>query len=268
MKSSVFDFDDYKKYLKAKLPTSGEYRGLRAKLAEVLSCQGAYISHVLNTSTNFSLEHSVLIDQFLGHSSDESHYFILLVQFARAGSKVLETYFLNQLIAAQKNRQVVAERIKGKQSISEENHNKYYSAWYISAIHTITLIPEYQTKNKIAEYFKLPMSLISETLEFLISIGLVEENSGQYLSTTTRTHLGQDSISISKHHTNWRIQAIQSLDKKNQEDLHYSGPIAISHKNAQVLRKILLATIDQMEPVIAETSEELPMCLCLDLFKL
>lgn len=62
---TVFDFDDYKDYLKAAMPSTGKSRGQRSKLAETLGCQLSFLSLVLNKSdTHLSLEHGKSVCDF------------------------------------------------------------------------------------------------------------------------------------------------------------------------------------------------------------
>lgn len=49
---------------------------------------------------------------------------------------------------------------------------------------------------------------------------------------------------LAKHHANWRLQALHSLDRADPDDLHYSGPMALSEENAIKLRALLLNGIE------------------------
>src|SRR5688572_30212172 len=108
MPASVYEFEDYKEYLLARFPTQGAGRGSRARLAERLRCQPAFVSQVLGTATHLSLEHAAVVDEFLEHSDAESHYFLLLVHRGRAGSQNLRKYYDSQLELLRRERQKVA----------------------------------------------------------------------------------------------------------------------------------------------------------------
>jgi hypothetical protein len=76
---------------------------------------------------------------------------------------------------------------------------------------------------------------------------------------------------ISKHHTNWRLRAVRSLERdaeRKDVNLHYSGAVALSRSNAEKIRKLLLSTIEAAEPIIAESGEESGYGLCLDFFEI
>jgi uncharacterized protein (TIGR02147 family) len=263
----VFDFHDYKEYLAWRIPTQGAERGNRARLAEKLKCQPAFVSQVLSGKPNFSLEHAVAIDDFLSHTEEESRYFMLLVHQGRAGTEALRRYYASQLDALKNVRAKVASRVPTKQTLSVDASHRYYSSWYYSAIHVLVLVPGFDEKKAIAERLNLPLSTVTEALSFLVQEGLIEEKAGKYSATSRRVHLTDDSSMIYKHHTNWRIRSLNALDVKDPVNLHYSGPIAISAKNAQVFRARLLTLIAELEPVLAEPNEEDLYGIALDLFR-
>lgn len=267
MSASVFDFEDYKDYLAERLPTQGAERGARARLAEKLRCQPAFVSQVLVGRNHFSLEHAAVIDDFLAHSDMESQYFMLLVHQGRAGSQSLQRYYGDQLSEIQLERAKISERVSAQPAISKEESHRYYSTWYYAAIHVLLTIPGMGDKRVIAERLGLSLVVVSEALEFLVAQGLAVENEGIFKTSSTRVHLGNDSSMIHKHHTNWRIRSLNSLDSKDPINLHYSGPISISRKNAEKLRGQILQFIESLEPMLAENTEEELYGVVFDLFK-
>lgn len=267
MSLSIFDFDGYKKYIAARLPTQGKSRGLRAKLAQTLGCQGAYVSQVLNGFTHFSLEHAAMIDTFLEHGREESHYFMLLVHRDRAGTKKLREYYNRQMGEVVKRRQIVAERVQSGGALPKQVALTYYQSWYYAAIHVLLLVSRFQSRELLSERLRLPLVAISEAVDFLIRAGLVEETRGKLRSSNRRLHLGEDSLLLSKHHLNWRLQALQSLDRKTDQDLHYSGPLALTEENATAIRTLLLNAIESTEQILTKPGEEDAFCLILDFFR-
>jgi predicted transcriptional regulator len=129
------------------------------------------------------------------------------------------------------------------------------------------MVPELKTKSAIASHFKLPLTLVSECLDFLITAGLAEFENGKYKVGSKRIHLSKDSPMISKHHTNWRMKAIQVYDRKSKDDLHFSGPMCISQDDALQVKEALLKTLESIEPTIAASKEENVFCLAIDFFQ-
>lgn len=267
--ANLFDHLDYRDFIKdwiASQPNNG--RGWQKKIAEHLRCQGAYVSQVLNKDTQFTLEHGNQLASFIGLSSEERDFFILLIQYQRAGSADLEKYFLQKIEKAQKDRLILRNRLKEGNELSETEKAKYYSAWYYGAIRILLTIPELRTQKAITERLKLKETQVAEALAFLLHCGLVEIKNDQYFATENVLHLGNDSPLISKHHTNWRLKAVNSFEHPDESDLHFSAGITLSHNDVILIKKRLVDYIEELY-AIAKPSEPETLCaVCIDMFKL
>jgi predicted transcriptional regulator len=126
--------------------------------------------------------------------------------------------------------------------------------------------PHTQTKKEIAEHLKIPIEQTAKILEDLVQIGLASQEGDRFIGNYDRIHLPADSPLISKHHTNWRMRTIHSLDFQRKQDLHYSLVMSISRTAAEKMREILLRSIREMEPVMKEAKDEEVFALTLDLF--
>jgi len=111
----------------------------------------------------------------------------------------------------------------------------------------ITTIPEYHTYDKIQSYFQLPMKKIKEVIEFLIEEGLLVKNMNRLQPAWLDLHLEKSSKLISKQHTNWRLQAIRSLDQDEINELHYSLVFTISRSDLAKIRQTLTIAIENCE---------------------
>src|SRR6185312_16823085 len=117
---SIYEYSDYKAYLRSKVGDKAARRGLKSALAKALSCQPTYISQVLNGHAHFSSEQVMDLNEFLGHSQDEGHFFLLLVQKDRAGKQSLRKYFQAQIGAILDQRMVLHKRLGAQTTLSEE----------------------------------------------------------------------------------------------------------------------------------------------------
>jgi len=192
------------------------------QLADYLRCQVAFISQVLSGSPHLSLEHAIQTTHFLEMGVEETEFFMILVHSGRAGSHELKKYYAKQISQIKERRQKISERIEVKSNLDLESQTTYYSSWIYAAAHILLSVAEFQSPNRIAEHLRLPLVLINETIEFLVSVGLAEKKKEKYIIGTARIHLPAASPLISKHHISWRMQAIQSLEGRGPESLHYS----------------------------------------------
>jgi uncharacterized protein (TIGR02147 family) len=267
-KNTCFDFHDYRAYLKARLPTKGEDRGIRSRLAETLRCQSAYISRVLAGESHFSLEHAALISRFLNHSDQEREYFLLLVHEARAGNKELTDFYHEKRQEILERRKTISERIQVKKGLNHEDQMTYYSAWYYAAIHVMLTVARWQAAPEIAKYLQIPLSQVQRVLDFLESTGLAIREGDHYKNGEARIHLGKDSPMIARHHGNWRMRAMQAADRFSREDLFFSGPVSISEADAEKIRGKILKLLEEVEPLFQQSKEEAVFCLDFDFFRI
>jgi uncharacterized protein (TIGR02147 family) len=264
----LFDHDDYRRYLRIALDEGHAARGRRSRLAQFLKCQTSFISQVLSGRSHLSLEHALRASEFLAHTGEERDFFMLLVQKAKAGSKELEIYYGAQIEQARSCRQVVKERIKVKDELKLQDQITYYSAWWYGAVHVLCALPGTQTREQIAAKLSLPVEVVEKTLSFLEEKGLISENGGRYGIGKRRIVLGSSSPLLPRHHANWRMRAMQSVDHAKATDLRYSGVIALSRQDAARVRSVLLDALQKSEAILKETDEEAPYVMLMDLFEM
>jgi uncharacterized protein (TIGR02147 family) len=268
MKTTIYDYLDYKKYLNDALSLRAKTeRGPRARLAEFIGCHLAYLSQVLNGSAHLSLEQAEGCNRFFTHTKVESLYFLNLVHYARAGTENLKKIYHDLLKESADEQKLVKNRLDLKKTLSPEKQAIYYSAWDYLAIHTATVMPHLQTKNALSEALGISEERVAEVLEYLVSVGLVSQNKGKYEIAEYGFHLGTGSPFLVKHHTNWRVQSLRSLDNIKPEDLHYTSVISCNNKDVPAIRETLLKAISEIRSIVKESkNEDRLMSYCLDLF--
>lgn len=269
VKPNIFEFQDYKAYLGAWIvsqPNGG--RGIKSRIAEHARCHLAYISQVLSGVSHFSLEQADALQPLLEHGEEEANYFLLLIEFARAGTPSLSKHFERRIQKVLDQRAQLKNRFTDKRSLNTEDQTIYYSHWAYIAVHMAVLNPKLRTAGAIARYFDLSVSKISQILDFLASVGLVKNERGVFAPGEVRIHLGHDSPMISKHHTNWRIQAVRSLERETQQELHYSGVISVSFANLPKVREVMIRTLEDVRKIVKDSEDDAVYCYSLDLFGL
>jgi uncharacterized protein (TIGR02147 family) len=264
---SIFEYRNYKRYLLDWLAIQpGNGHGWRSRIAKSVGCHAAYVSQVLNRDVHFSPEQAEDMNRLLGHSKDESQFFLLMVQQGRAGTSALKARINEQVEAILEKRMVLKERVDIKRALSKNDQATYYSAWYFAAVHILLTIPKFHSRDAISEALDLSQERVSEVLEFLVSTGLAVNDSGRYKVGVARIFLGNDSPFLVRHHSNWRIKAIQQIDHKEKKNLHFSTVVSLSKADFLQLREQLWDAIEGARRVIKESKEEELCCLNLDFF--
>jgi uncharacterized protein (TIGR02147 family) len=268
VKKTIYEYMDYKTYLNdAIVARPNEGRGFKAKMAEAASCQTAYISQVFNGNAQLSLEQGDAIARLLGLGRSESSFFFLLIQYARAGTVSLREHLENQILDLRRKMLNPRKKPGGpSEFLSPQEQLVYYSNWEYNAIHVLLSLPRLRTREALAEHLNLPLTKITELLEFLVASGLAARERGEYRVGTRLIHLDRESPVIPRHHSNWRFRAIQSLDSSPRESLHYSSVMAISRADAEKLQAMIREFIASTKPLIRESKEEVAQALLIDLF--
>ncbi len=268
MEASLFEFSDYKLYLSnwiASRPNGGH--GEKSKLAAAMSCHLAYVSQVLGGDAHLSHEQAIAAGDYLGLTEEELAFLLLLLDRARAGSARLRQFYDKKIRGVLAGRSVLKNRLEYQKTLPREDQTLYYSAWYYIAAHMLITMPAFQSRSALEARLGLGTEKLLEVLEFLARSGLAAQSKGKLSTGPMSIHLGNDSPMISKHHANWRMKAIQSLEREKPEELHYSSVVTVARSDIPKARKILLKAIEEMRKLIKDSKEDALYCYCLDLFE-
>lgn len=266
---SVFEYTNYKEYVDSKIRSSDKGgHGVRSKLADYVGSTSSYLSQVLNSKPHLTLEQSEEVNRFFEHTELESHYFLLLVQYNKAGTHNLKNHFRKQIEFIRNEQFNFKKRLKGIHEVSKDHQHEYYSTWFYSAIHVMLSIPEFSDSKKIATHLNLPLSIVNKVIEFLKVAGLVEEEKGKFKFTNRSWHLEKTSPFIQRHHINWRSQALQSVEKNLADDLHYSNVMAFAKKDSEKVKEILVKAVSDIKALIRDSPEEKVYVVAADFFGL
>ncbi len=263
---NVFDYYDYKTCVNDWISeqASGGHGQLR-QLSLHLEINSVVMSQIFRGDREITLEQAVGVSQFIGLTELERDYFLLLVQKARAGSVELRIIFEKQINELNSTAQQLKNRVK-HQKLTDEDRATFYSQWYYSAIRLGVSIPELSSISKMSEYLKIDRHVVATVIDFLQKHNLVVENNGLLTMGPPVTHVGHDSPFVNRHHTNWRLKAMQSMEGTSDLDLFYTGPMALSKSAAQDIRKTLVDLISKSTKKVADSDSEVLRCLNIDWF--
>ncbi len=164
---------------------------------------------------------------------------------------------------------LLKNRVGVKSHLSEHDQLVYYSSWIFGAVHALVSVPGFQTAENIARHLGINVRQASDALEFLLNSGLLNKNNKGLLRVgKSQIHIGIDSPSVTKHHINWRLQAIRILEHQEPKNLHYSSVVSVSVKDIEKIRGILIESIRTIKAVIKDSSEEEVRCFNIDLFEI
>lgn len=266
---NLYAFTDYKAFLReliASLPNGG--RGQRRLLAEALRCQVAYVSHVLAGSYHFSPEQAEAAARHFGLSRDESEFFVLLVSWNRAGTAELRNFYGRMLDGRREQQLRLESRTGIDEAVRREGEATYYSHWYYAAVHMLLTIPAFRSPDAIRKKLGLPAKKVNEVLRFLVANDLARQEGGSFVPGAAHFHLPKDSPIISRHHTNWRLAAMNSFADEKAHDLHYSAVVTCAVEDLPRVRERVAKCLEECMDIIKPSREERLATICLDWFEL
>ena len=190
-----------------------------------------------------------------------------LVHYSKAGTEPLRQFYLEQLNEILEEQKKIANKLNLKKTLGPEVQAQYYSSWDYLAVNILISIPGFQTQKNVSEKLGLSIERTSEVLHFLEQNGLARKVDQKYEIGESGFHLGAGSPFLVKHHTNWRVQCIRSLDDIKSDDLHYSSVISCSQKDVPKIRDAMVSAIDKIRKIVKESDNiDTMMSYCLDLF--
>jgi hypothetical protein len=265
---TVFHNNSYREILRQAIramPGSG--RGYVGKLAEQLRVQGSFVSQVLSGSRNFSEDQLFKAGRFLGLDDRALEFSLKLLRLENATDEGLRSHLQKAITEARE-----AAAFEGSNpsagGLSERDRSIYYSHWHFSAIHVLTSIRGYQGAEPISRKLGLPLEKAASALDFLVRCGLCTEKNGKVVMSATKSFLKSDGPLITRHHSNWRIKAVDQIPKSGTESLHFTCPVSISAADARKLRESLESVIREFYQVVDPSACEALYCLNLDWFAL
>jgi len=95
-------------------------------------------------------------------------------------------------------------------------------------------------------------------------LGLVSEQKGKLTTGVNRLFVGSDSLMISRHHTNWRMRSIESLDRGTPIDLHFSTLFTFAKDDLLKIRESIVQNIEASRKIVRESKAEEEELFCFD----
>lgn len=236
-------------------------------MAEALRVSAALVSQVVNGDKHLSPELAIQVADHMALGARETDFFLLLVDFERAGSHRLRELLRARVEEARSEARKVSSRITVDRELDAETRATYYSSWTYTGVRNLTAIAEYATVDSLCAKLALPKAVVARVVSFLVENGLcrVAEN-GQLTYVPAWTHVGNDSRLVVKHHQNWRVRALTKMEEARPDDLFFTSPMSMSAETAASVRTKLLETIAAVQTEVKPSPSEVVRCFNLDWF--
>lgn len=265
---SIYKFEDYKEFFNhwvSSLPKQGHGEYRRVSLA--LNVSTTMISQVFKGDKELSMELACDLCEHLNMTEEETDYFLLLVEYRRAGSVKLQKRLGKQIKDRKEKAQKLENRLKKEAELTEEQRAIFYSSWMYSGIRMLASCENFNDSESIANRLNLPRNQVQKVLDFLIQIGLLVQKKADLEIGPARVFLGSSNMLVTKHHQNWRLQGFNKMVSSEDKNLFYTCPMSLSEKVAEDLRHEISSLIDRSLKLVGPSKSETARCLNIDWFE-
>lgn len=264
---SIFKYENYRIFLKTWIknqPRKG--RGILKSWSELLRVEPSILSQIFAGSRDLNPDQVFELQIYMGLGELEAEYFSVLVQIEKATTFKLKNHLKLKLNRIKKDSLDLSKRIVHEKVLTEEQKSIFYSSWIYSAIRNATSLNTGQTIENLCKLFNLPRNKVVEIVRFLVNAALIKEELGLYKIGPQRTHLDKNSPHIVKHHTNWRLKAIERAELLSNDELMFTGPLTISKKDFFKFREQIVILINNLSEIVKDSEAEELAVFQVDLF--
>jgi uncharacterized protein (TIGR02147 family) len=263
----VFQYTDYRKFLQNWLARAKkETKFSAAQLAQIIGVHPTFLSQVLLGKKDFVSEHWINACEHFNLMEIEKDYLHFVFLKNRCGTPSGRKYYQRKIDEILKRRLQLRERMKEHRELNDEERATFYSSWLYSAIRLFCGIGKGQAIEGLSQKFNISKERTEEIVNFLIQLGLCQLERGMIQMGSQHVHVPANSLFVTKHHLNWRIRAIQSLDRIQENELHFTAPMAISKKDFSVIREKIVKLIQETIEVAKASEAEDLATLTIDFF--
>lgn len=266
-KRDVFTFRDYRLYIREDIAAHSGARGYQKKLAEAAQCRPSYLSQVLNSHVQLTMDQAALLCAFWEFNDDRTEFFLALVQLERSSSKALQDLLHKKINTLQKKHKQVSNRVTPVERVTaRDDRVAYYSNWIFPAVHVLASVRDFQTVDAMVQRLSVPKPVLHTVLDDLKRMGFVREENGQFRSIVQDIHVNRDSPLNISNHFQWRHRSLAKITEGDSRNIHYMSIYAMSRSDIELLREMLLDFIEKTRKLVAPSPEEDVVCFLADLF--
>lgn len=265
---TIFAYNDYKKFFNAWVELKpkngyGEYR----KVSQALNLSTTMISQVFKSDKHLSMEMAADLCDYLGLTDDETDFFLLLVEYQKAGSLKLKIKLERQIKKSQEKSAKLESKVKKDIELSDGDKVIYYSSWLFQAVRLLSDIDGFGDADVIALRLNLPKNQIQKVIHFLLETNLCKREKGLLKMGPAITHINSKSPMVSRHHLNWRLRGHQQMTFNDEKNFFATVPMVLSVELAEKLRQELPQFIQNITSEIVSSKSEVVRCLNIDFFE-
>jgi uncharacterized protein (TIGR02147 family) len=264
MNQKVYEFKDYRKFIRQWAELT---RGNVAVMAKAAQCQPSYISRAMHGEVQLNQDQAFALCQLWRMTEPERDYFMLLLDYDRAGTQELKTHLSEKLTKLREHYLEIKNQMERPAPPEAQTDIYFHSHWAILAVHALTDTRSTNKVETIAAKLGLAKILVQNILNDLEQRKLVIKNlDGTYIYNSAPTHLSKESPILPVFLQSWRQKAIMEYYIQKTENLHFTNVQTIAKNDFMKIRNMIAEVIKNSSKLASESNPEDLMVFNCDLF--
>ena len=235
-----------------------------------MKIQTSLISQIFSGPRHLTPEQACLVANFFRLGKAETHYFVNLVQLERAGTEPLREIIRDELKRSKKisRPKTTVQVVPSSNILTDQEQALFYSQWFYSAIRIATSIDELQNKAALIKHLDLSPELVNQVVTFLLETELCTEENGKLKMGVKTTRVDPESLVAGRMHINWRLKGIEKIPNAKPDEVFRTRVVSLSKADFLTIRKMILATLEQIDAKVDVSKAEKLAALNIDWFNI
>jgi uncharacterized protein (TIGR02147 family) len=264
----LYSFESYRAVLRHWMDHVAQ-RGGQKRLADGAGCLPSYLSQVMAGTAELTPDQAYGMAGVMGFDRDGTDFFVLLAHKERAAAKSFREYLERNIAEIKKRKQQMSERLNPSRVLSGDDQARYYAAWFYSAIHALTSVPECQTVKDLEKRLRLSSDIIERAVSDLERMELVRRDGAKVIALARDIHAASTSALNYSYHFVWRSIANQRMQETQPgQNVHYTALYGISRADVQKIKSLCYEFIQNSRDIVGPSKEETVAALGIDFFEL
>lgn len=264
---NIYDFTEPRPFLREWIDSQPKHgRGILRNWSLHLRVHPTLFSQILSGKRHLTLELAEQLGDQMRLSENEVDYLLMLVMHEQAGTQRLKKRLMKKIAEAQTKAKRIGERVNVSHEMTDADRAEFYSSWHFSGVRNLTAIEGMQTTEAIVRHLSLPKSLVENVVDFLLKSGLCVMEGGKLQVGPLRTYIPPSSPIVQRHHQNWRMHGFSKMPLRREDDLFLTFPMSLSEEDAEKIRKLLPAWVEEVNKIVVPSKSETVRCLNMDFF--
>lgn len=257
------DYRDFIKTLVEKKPSPHSYQSL----AQAMQMQKSYLSRILKGSGQLNQDQGYHLAGHLGLSDSEQDYLEMIIEYDRTALQKRKKNLKAKIQQIQKS------KIQSKEFLSKSVHEQTLSDYYLNPwlqiVHLALLVEGVSKDNhlKIAGKLGLTEKRLSETVQKLLDLNLIEVKAGRFFNKSKGMHLSAQHPLTAVNHSLFRTATAAKVQQLDPEELYsFTASITADSDTFLEIKAEFLSFLKKIEPYIDKAPSKDVYQIHFDLF--